>query len=233
MQLLITSIYGTMKNCIKISFLFFKESLFSPSILYHHIYLIFRLQDQLENMRKVGSVQGKEEKKATYIYDPFLKSHVMSSVNFHKDGEGQEGGDVAKRSEDMMNKWVISFGLYGEDPKYMEGAIQNAILIRDIFPDWVARFYVLDSVDDKVLDSLVDLGAEIVMEPSSEGSIVGMFWRFVVADDPSVERYMIRDVDSRLNYREALAVEEWIQSGRKVLLFIISFVCHFYKTGGV
>ena len=64
-----------------------------------------------------------------------------------------------------------------------------------------------------------------------------MFWRFLVAgqfkcqarleeltlidlcsvDDPEVQRYIVRDTDSRLNARERFAVEEWITSGRKVL----------------
>ena len=30
----------------------------------------------------------------------------------------------------------------------------------------------------------------------------GMFWRFMVAVDPTVDRYIIRDVDSRLNARD-------------------------------
>jgi hypothetical protein len=33
-----------------------------------------------------------------------------------------------------------------------------------------------------------------------------MFWRFLVADDPTVDRYIVRDSDSRLNAREALYV---------------------------
>ena len=47
-------------------------------------------------------------------------------------------------------------------------------------------------------------GAEIV--PMGGGGkqqgIAGMFWRFLVADDPTVDRYIIRDSDSRLNARE-------------------------------
>ena len=34
------------------------------------------------------------------------------------------------------------------------------------------------------------------------GGIGGMFWRFLVASDPAVDRYIIRDSDSRLNPRE-------------------------------
>lgn len=43
-----------------------------------------------------------------------------------------------------------------------------------------------------------------------------MFWRFLVADDPDVERFIVRDSDSRLNAREAHAVAEWIASGKKI-----------------
>lgn len=41
----------------------------------------------------------------------------------------------------------------------------------------------------------------------------GMLWRFSIAGDESVDRYVIRDVDSRLNTRERLAVQDWIESG--------------------
>lgn len=44
--------------------------------------------------------------------------------------------------------------------------------------------------------------------------VQGMFWRWLVAEDPDVERFLIRDVDSRLNEREARAVDEWILSGK-------------------
>lgn len=44
------------------------------------------------------------------------------------------------------------------------------------------------------------------------GYASGMFYRFLVAVDHNVDRYIIRDVDSRLNSRDRLAVEEWINS---------------------
>ena len=43
-----------------------------------------------------------------------------------------------------------------------------------------------------------------------------MFERFLVAADPEVDRFIVRDSDSRLNPRERLAVEEWIASGELV-----------------
>eukprot|EP00804_Cyclotella_cryptica_P025471 CCRYP_011979-RB/>CCRYP_011979-RB protein AED:0.02 eAED:0.02 QI:717/1/1/1/1/1/2/1223/81 len=36
-------------------------------------------------------------------------------------------------------------------------------------------------------------------------------WRFLVALDPEVNAYIIRDIDSRLNLREKAAVFEWLE----------------------
>ena len=108
---------------------------------------------------------------------------------------------------------MISYGLYGSNPKYTVGAIRNAELAPHIFPGWVVRFYVAKNVDASVIKQLEALGAELIyMSPTSD-KIAGMFWRFMVADDPSVDRFIVRDTDSRLNPRDRFAVEEWITSG--------------------
>lgn len=112
-------------------------------------------------------------------------------------------------------KCVISFGLYGSAPRYMDGAIENAALVHTIYPGWIVRFYHDTSVPVATLRRLSSLGAELELINGTEqsGGIAGMFWRFLVATDPTVERYLIRDADSRLNLRENSAVQEWIESG--------------------
>lgn len=109
-------------------------------------------------------------------------------------------------------KQVISFGLYGSNEKYTTGAIRNAELAKIYFPGWVCRYYITSDVPLGVIDALKELGAEIEDIPSGMGYSSGMFWRFIVASDESVDRYIVRDVDSRLNARDRFAVEEWIQS---------------------
>lgn len=37
-------------------------------------------------------------------------------------------------------------------------------------------------------------------------------FRFLIADDDSVDRFIIRDTDSRLSYRDYIAVNDWIES---------------------
>lgn len=80
---------------------------------------------------------------------------------------------------------------------------------------WKVRFYADGTVPQTVLNSLEDLGAEVVRMENVDsvlGLSAGMFWRFMVADDPSVDRFIVRDTDSRLNARDRLAIEEWIRS---------------------
>ncbi|KAL0480525.1 hypothetical protein AKO1_002329 [Acrasis kona] len=109
---------------------------------------------------------------------------------------------------------VISFGLYGTNPKYTVGAVRNVQIAKYIYPDWVCRFYVDLTVPPEIIDALKKEGAQIiVVESDIKGKIAGMFWRFLVADDRSVDRYIVRDTDSRLSLRESTAVNEWIKSG--------------------
>ena len=42
----------------------------------------------------------------------------------------------------------------------------------------------------------------------------GLFWRFLVLDDPKIKRFMIRDCDSVINIRERRAVDEWLASDK-------------------
>ena len=125
---------------------------------------------------------------------------------------------AVKEPEKKKEKRVVSFGLYGNDQKYTIGALRNAELVKYILPGWVVRYYHDGSVPREILKELESLGAELhdVSSSGIQGSIAGMFWRFLVADDSTVDRFIVRDVDSRLNAREAAAIQEWIESGYEV-----------------
>ena len=64
-----------------------------------------------------------------------------------------------------------------------------------------------------VLDKLRALGTDIVFVDPSEETVPPMMWRFLVADDMSVDRFIVRDADSRLTDRDAAAVRAWVTSG--------------------
>jgi hypothetical protein len=107
---------------------------------------------------------------------------------------------------------IISFSLWGHDRGYVLGALANAKLAPVLFPDWICRFYCAEDVPQKVLADLKALGCEIVMKKVTMG-YRGLFWRMEVADDPTVERFIVRDTDSRLTPRDAVMVNEWEVSG--------------------
>jgi hypothetical protein len=108
---------------------------------------------------------------------------------------------------------IVSFSLYGNLPIHTEGAIRNAELVHNIYPGWRARFYVDRTVPDDIVAALREREAETVIVEKTLGPMYGRYWRMLVAADPAVERFMIRDCDSRLNSREQAAVAEWLASG--------------------
>ncbi|MFG0254458.1 MAG: tetratricopeptide repeat protein, partial [Rhodopirellula sp. JB053] len=109
---------------------------------------------------------------------------------------------------------IIAFSLFGKHPRYLRGALRNALLAPDLFPGWQLRFYLDDSVPARFVQTLTERNAEIVQMPSGQTMRQKLGWRFAVAHDPAVRRFAVRDVDSVLSYREARAVEAWINSDR-------------------
>ena len=109
---------------------------------------------------------------------------------------------------------VISFSLFGNNERYIRTAILNARAARFVYLGWVCHFYVDDSVPVQVIQALGGEGARVLKVQGLPAQPYGTFWRFLVADDPEVDRFLIRDADSVINVREHAAVQEWLESGR-------------------
>ncbi len=109
---------------------------------------------------------------------------------------------------------IIAFSLFGADPRYTEGAILNARAARFIYLGWTCRFYIDDSVPRPVVQALSAEGAQVMSVNGLPSDTYGTLWRFLVANDNEVSRYIIRDADSVVNIRESVAVDEWLQSNR-------------------
>tara|TARA_B100000686_G_C16748360_1_gene950908 strand:+ start:72 stop:737 length:666 start_codon:yes stop_codon:yes gene_type:complete len=114
----------------------------------------------------------------------------------------------------MNSKKLITFSLWGHDPKYLVGAIRNAELAQEIYPDWICRFYVGSSVPLPIKLELKKLENVEIVTMNQWGDWRGMFWRFLPASEPGVEAMISRDTDSRLNLREKAAVDEWLASDK-------------------
>ncbi len=109
---------------------------------------------------------------------------------------------------------IISFSLFGANPKYIDGALANAHAAPFLYPGWTGRFYVDDSVPAAVRQELVRAGAQVMRVGGLAREPYGTLWRFLVADDETVDRFILRDADSLLNTRERVAVDAWIESRR-------------------
>lgn len=116
---------------------------------------------------------------------------------------------------DQPHRNIIAYTLFGDSPRYCESAIANVQVAAELFPHWRCRVYLDDSVPSLVHQRLADAGAQVIdMSGSARDGVHPLMWRFLVVDDPEVDRYLIRDADSLLSEREQVAVEQWLDSGR-------------------
>ncbi len=109
---------------------------------------------------------------------------------------------------------VIAFSLWGTNPRYLNGAMRNALLIPDMYPGWKARIYHDDSITPEAVDQLKRAGCQMVKMGAPKNFFDGLFWRFLAACDPKVDRFLIRDIDSVVNVKERVAVDEWLASDK-------------------
>lgn len=111
-------------------------------------------------------------------------------------------------------KKIISFSLWGDNPKYTVGAIKNADLAVDVYPDWICRYYVGTSVPEEIINTLESKPNVEIVRMNENGEWNSMFWRFLPIEEPDVDIMLSRDCDSRLSVREKLCVDEFINSDK-------------------
>jgi hypothetical protein len=109
---------------------------------------------------------------------------------------------------------VISFSLYGDNPKYTIGSIKNAKLKKKFYPEWEMRVYHNDSVPDSILEEL-EKNKVVLINTKVDQGVCNAMWRFAPASEEGVEYFISRDCDSRLFERDVAAVEEWLSSDKK------------------
>lgn len=86
------------------------------------------------------------------------------------------------------------------------------VLARTVYPGWSCRYYVAADVSRPAVAFLRDNGTD-VRNIEDEYPGVGLFQRFLVMNDRTVGRFLVRDCDARLSAAEADLVQQWIDSG--------------------
>jgi len=169
---------------------------------------------------------------STKLYDPLCSSlhklgdltgavHYGTQSLIHKDKMYCDKQNLevtinlSKVEEDLsLKKKVIAYSLWGNKLRYINGALRNLILAKDIYPEWELWFYIDESVDKKYVDAFKKLGAVIHQRPPNQSIKQKLCWRFHVASHPQVGHFMVRDADSVINVREYHCVQEWLVSKR-------------------
>ena len=123
-----------------------------------------------------------------------------------------QGKNVSRGKPEQKN--VISFSLYGSSDRYTDGALANARLASKIYPGWEVHFYHDATVPQQTLNELASFDYVKLFDVGSDAAMPNpRAWRFIVALNETITgAYILRDVDSRLNIRERLAVDEWLDS---------------------
>ncbi|WP_121324497.1 tetratricopeptide repeat protein [Paraburkholderia sp. RAU2J] len=116
-------------------------------------------------------------------------------------------------SAETRTQNLIAFSLFGASSKYCETAVLNVIEQPRVYPHWICRFYVDETVPTGIVERLHKAGAEVVSVDAARSHWPGQLWRFFAYDMPGLHRVIFRDADSVVGEREAEAVAEWVASG--------------------
>jgi hypothetical protein len=111
---------------------------------------------------------------------------------------------------------VISYVLWGEDPRYHVPLHENLRVKDHLFPSWTIRVYVDRSMPENLRKGLQQAGAQVIVKehPPGQPPARRLVWRYDVLADPNVKRYLIRDADSLLTIKERVAVDDWLRSDK-------------------
>lgn len=118
-------------------------------------------------------------------------------------------------------KKIISVSVYGTNPRYFHGALENAEIAKTLFDGWIYRVYLgsnapagfKEALLNKGNTEVVDMNEFFTATPSMFGP--GVFWRFIEMFKSDDQIMICRDSDTRLIPREKRCIDEWLLSEKK------------------
>ncbi len=123
-------------------------------------------------------------------------------------------------SRDRLNIWpdgtkVVAASINSTDPNDIWGVLRNAVLINVFLHGWTFRVFVSSkfSLSERTLNKLLSLGASVHHVPAPVPDFVPTrLWTYLIADDPTVEYFVIMHPWQRLNHRDTIGIQHWISS---------------------
>ena len=127
---------------------------------------------------------------------------------------------------------VVSYSLYGSDPKYYSEIKTISKQVAKYYPGWIMRIYYDKSINQSIIceyeclkDEVTGKYTDIIdfcnineipfgnpIKTWDAQYMHSMKWRFLPIGDPFVDMFMSRDLDSWIIEREVAAVKEWFDS---------------------
>jgi len=107
---------------------------------------------------------------------------------------------------------------------YFTGILENLNLMKEFYPGYIMRLYYEagPTIKQKLCDMAcsdpqIDLcPANAIPRLGNATRVYPLIWRFLPAIDPQVDVFLSRDLDSRINPREAAAFSQFLASNAKV-----------------
>lgn len=106
---------------------------------------------------------------------------------------------------------VFSFSVFGDNPIYKKGFLNNIIPIKKYFPDWKIFLYVPENYDEDYIQTV--LKENVFVFKMKNENYFNCTWRFNAIINENVDVMVCRDADSRVSERDFYAIEEWLNSG--------------------
>jgi len=117
---------------------------------------------------------------------------------------------------------IISMSLNGDDIDKLYGALRYSQLVPVIFPRWRLRVYAPSAAlnatgSNHVLKILVKKLENSGVEVFKVRGLTAVWvppelWAYFVADDSEVDRFIVRNSNTRPSDREAAALDDWLQT---------------------
>ena len=114
----------------------------------------------------------------------------------------------------IKDKKIISFSIYGigqsrdNERGFYKGIFVNYELAKIIYPGWIIRIYLPYNEPVEYIKNLIKMkDIELILVDTN---MCLRAIRFLPNDDPLVDVWISRDLDSVVTYREKVAVDDWL-----------------------
>ena len=112
------------------------------------------------------------------------------------------------------NKKIISYSLYGINSDlakcrgFYKGIFVNYEFAKKVYPGWIIRVYMPDNEPADLIKKLIEMKEIELFLVDTNVCLRAL--RYLPNDDPSVDIWISRDLDSIVTFREKAAVDDWI-----------------------